>query len=433
MRWTRRRNDATERSRTSSALSAVVSVRRPRCFGAPARGRLDGGGAGRTGAPPTPRRAGRRSSSSASGVIVRAIGGRRDDLGLFFLAAEALLGDLVGLALGLLVVAAAILLGALARFGGLALGAFDRVALGADLRLFLGDLAFLGLAHLGVAERVRAPVLLFLGERAQQNAGRLRRRRWTGAGACCAGAPPRCTTPPRRGSSRRDRARAPAPARAPWLRPVRARRLHLLDHHRLGAAVAEALPHHAGLGARLERQRLGRADAQRLLARAFGISSHSHPILNVSASHRKSLAARFPAPRPSGSTVRKRSRLWQRARNPLLAGPASRAACTTFDRPNAKSNCADRKRRDDRDFARISVRLAPGHGRRDLAGPVGGPVRGLQDRRPPARRPARFRSGQSPIATRPALWAMPSASSAARSSWRSTSRRRDRLRRAPRA
>ena len=31
-RWVRRRNEATERSRTSPALSAVMTVRRPRCF-----------------------------------------------------------------------------------------------------------------------------------------------------------------------------------------------------------------------------------------------------------------------------------------------------------------------------------------------------------------------------------------------------------------
>ena len=37
-RWVRRRNEATERSRTSSARSAVTSVRRPRCFSAPTRG-----------------------------------------------------------------------------------------------------------------------------------------------------------------------------------------------------------------------------------------------------------------------------------------------------------------------------------------------------------------------------------------------------------
>ena len=208
MRCVRRRNEATERSRSSSALSAVTSVRRPRCFGAPARGAF-GAGAGRTGAPPMPRRAGRRSSSSASGVSLRAIGAAGLRLGLFFLAAETLLGDFVGLALGLFVVAAAIFLVALARFGGLALGALDRIALGAALRLFLGDLAFLGLAHLGVAERVRAAVLLFLGQRAQHNAGRLRRGRGGGAGAAWRRArrAPRGTTPTRRGVAPRSRRR----------------------------------------------------------------------------------------------------------------------------------------------------------------------------------------------------------------------------------
>ena len=46
-----------------------------------------------------------------------------------------------------------------------------------DLRLFLGDLAFFGFAQAGVAERVGAAAALFLGERAQHDAGRLRRRR----------------------------------------------------------------------------------------------------------------------------------------------------------------------------------------------------------------------------------------------------------------
>ena len=72
---------------------------------------------------------------------------------------------------------AALVFVALARFGRFALGALDRLALLADLRFFLGDLAFLGLAHLGVAERVGAPALLFLGQRAQHHAGGLRRWR----------------------------------------------------------------------------------------------------------------------------------------------------------------------------------------------------------------------------------------------------------------
>src|SRR3954453_1184035 len=100
-------------------------------------------------------------------------GGGRDGLGLglgFFLAAETFLGDFVGLALGLFVVPAPLVLGALARFGGIALGALDGVALGADLGLFLGDLALFGFAHLGIAERMGAAILLLLGERAQHDA-----------------------------------------------------------------------------------------------------------------------------------------------------------------------------------------------------------------------------------------------------------------------
>ena len=54
-RCVRRRNEATERSRTSSARSAVTSVRRPRCFSTPARG----AGRGAAGARAAPGRRGR--------------------------------------------------------------------------------------------------------------------------------------------------------------------------------------------------------------------------------------------------------------------------------------------------------------------------------------------------------------------------------------
>src|SRR5271157_3232382 len=81
MRWTRRRNEATERSRTSSADSAVTTVSRPRRF-SPARG--------------------------AWGFFFVGFERRtRAGLGRHGVGAEALLGDLVGLALGLLVVLAA--------------------------------------------------------------------------------------------------------------------------------------------------------------------------------------------------------------------------------------------------------------------------------------------------------------------------------------
>src|SRR5712671_1844666 len=121
----------------------------------------------------------------------------------------------------------------------------------------------------------------------------------------------------------------------------------LLDHDLLGPAMAEALAYGARLDARLERQGLGR-DTQSLVARRFGIN-HSAVLI--------SLRCAYPHPSLkrvsqnfwpllsvlSSSAIRYRTRIWQRDRNVLLAGPASRAACITFDRPSAKSNSADVK------------------------------------------------------------------------------------------
>jgi hypothetical protein len=113
----------------------------------------------------------------------------------FFLA-EALLGDFVSLALGLLIVPAALFLGALARLGGLTLGTLDRVALRADLRLFLGNLATFAspsacarrLCSSSVSVRSTTPDAF-----GADAAG-------VGAGAAGAGAgAPRATTPTRRG------------------------------------------------------------------------------------------------------------------------------------------------------------------------------------------------------------------------------------------
>ena len=142
---------------------------------------------------------------------------------------------------------------------------------GADLGLFLGDLAFLGLAQAGIAERVGAAALLFLGQRAQHDAGRLRR----------AARPARAPRPARPAWPRALRARRawrPAPRRAGaggrglgLALGAGMRRFLTSDDHLLGAAMAEALPHHAGLGARLERQRR-LSDAQRLAARGLRLS-----------------------------------------------------------------------------------------------------------------------------------------------------------------
>ena len=66
-RCVRRRNEATERSRTSSARSAVTSVRRPRSFAGAPRGAAGRAAAGR--AAPGRRDLGGPSSSSASSVM----------------------------------------------------------------------------------------------------------------------------------------------------------------------------------------------------------------------------------------------------------------------------------------------------------------------------------------------------------------------------
>jgi len=103
-RWVRRRNDAIERSRTSSALSAVTRVRRPRCL--PAR---LGGGLGRRHRRAAPRSATDLARPSSSSVMSAATPARvpraarrgpRGGLGLGF--AETLLGFEFGLALGFL-------------------------------------------------------------------------------------------------------------------------------------------------------------------------------------------------------------------------------------------------------------------------------------------------------------------------------------------
>src|SRR4029077_6975540 len=233
-------------------------------------------------------------------------------------------------------------------------------------------------------------------------------------GRCCRGCSARDdTNAPRRHAVRRGRRRCFGLRLA---RPEGAL-AHLLHHHRLGAAMAETLTHDARLGARLERQRLGRADAQRLLAGTFRISSHSHPILNLKPKPLliQRAATRYPVPRPPGSIIRKRSRFWQRARNPLLAGPASRAACTTFDRPNAKSNCGDVNVAivgTLPGFSPVSRRAAAAALLRAPSGEPSEAVR-IATTGPEATAASVL---ENPIATREALWTIARASSAAFSS-----------------
>src|SRR5207302_717070 len=200
---------------------------------------------------------------------------------------------------------------------------------------FFRQPALLAGADLGVGERAGARGTLILGQGAKHHAGtgtRRRRRR------CRSG---------RRGLGRRRLGGR--------LRRVRFRRgcitrdaalAAFLDHHLLGAAVAEALAHGARLDARLERQGLAR-DTQWLVARSFPIH-HSAVLILVSAVRRRTVVGfrqlEFVPAAPavlSSSAIRYRTRVWLRDRNVLLAGPASSAACITFDRPSAKSNCAD--------------------------------------------------------------------------------------------
>src|SRR5215471_817041 len=170
-RWTRRRKAATDRSRSSSALSAVTTVSRPRLFCPPPRAGF-GAAAG-------------RAAARARGLVVVGLerrpraGPRRRNAVL----AEAFLRLLLGLELGLEVVFTALLFVGLACFGGLAFGALGGLAHTADKRFLFRNLALFGFAQPGVVERVHARFLLFLGQAAQHHAaGRLGGRGGSGRG-----------------------------------------------------------------------------------------------------------------------------------------------------------------------------------------------------------------------------------------------------------
>ncbi len=231
----RRRNEASERVRSSSPPVAVAIVSRPRLRLPPgARGVFGGvmirvGMPGRrmmrlpsasssawTGRPGarSPVAAGRAAAGSAADGAGRAMwfrlcgrraspGGRARTgraAGRQGLLAEAASGLVLGAALALVLLVAALLLLALARLGGGALAGVAGLALGAALRFLLGVAAILLLADAGVGEGVGARIALLVGQRAQHHAGRARRRR-------------RCGLRLRRGSARRRRAHA-APAAA---------------------------------------------------------------------------------------------------------------------------------------------------------------------------------------------------------------------------
>src|ERR1700689_4195063 len=272
-RWVRRRNEAIERSRTSSALSAVTSVSRPRCFCGDGLAVVFGGGPAPPG-PPGADAAGAATDLARTFVFIGNVGGDTGGagggqrgagcgcgLGLGF--AEAFLGLEFGLALGFLVRPVALFLGLAAGFGGLALGLLDAFLAVAALGFLFGELPLFHVADFGVGERAGACRTLILGQRAQHHARtaarRGRRRRRTGerrlGGRCCRG---RGLGEDRLGGMRFRCGRIAADAAL----------AALFNHDLLGAAVAEALLHGARLDARLERQGLVR-DTQFPVARRF--------------------------------------------------------------------------------------------------------------------------------------------------------------------
>src|SRR6185437_2374700 len=262
------------------------------------------------------------TARGARAVVV--VGFRRHAAGrqlLYLVFAETLLGDFAGLALGFFLVLAALFLFALARFRGFALGFIDALAALAAARFFLGDLALFGFAHARIGQRMGARDALLLGQRAKNDARCFRRlggrRGWRGL-----------SFGGRLGDGFERRRLGLGLGRA-----ADRAAFDLLDHDLLAAAMAEALAHHARFGARLERQL---ADAEFLFARVLRFA-HSEFCPRAS-------SVRACAPTRSGEfPVRKRSKRLTRARNVSLTGPASRAACTTFGRLNAKSNWAPEK------------------------------------------------------------------------------------------
>ncbi len=256
----RRRNDATERSRTSSALSAVTTRQTAAVLPAPGRSarrlRRRRGTRGRSADTDGAAAALLRlpapcwTTAAPAGRAIRRAGaaarrGRRcGRRGLF--SAEPLLGFLLGFALGVFVATAALVFLALARFAAaIALDLAGGIALAAAARFFLGNLALFGLADFRIARahgRARCARL--------RSASAARRRR---------------TSTEAQAARILRLAQAPAVARALHDAPSRAplgaastgfripgaanTALHFLDHNRLGAAMAEALAHHALLDA----------------------------------------------------------------------------------------------------------------------------------------------------------------------------------------
>ncbi len=179
---------------------------------------------------------------------------------------------LLGLTLEIGLLGAPELLLTLARFGGLAFGAFARLAFAAHLRLRLLTATVLFLAGPRVEERARARVALLGCKRRQDDAGLGRGRgrgrpcrRGGGAGAVGVALPGTTEIVGFAGAA--TGAASPGPRHAAF---------HLFDHHGFAAPVRKALPHGALLDRPLQMQcGFRRRAADRLVAIARFV--HAHP------------------------------------------------------------------------------------------------------------------------------------------------------------
>ena len=281
---------------------AGVFARRPRAGLAPA--------------PDAPRR--RRAAVAAASSSSASTAGGRGSAALG-VASPNRFFDLLGLALGLG--------SCLRRFSSSRLRASARPRARAlapsrsrDQRFLFGDLALFGLAQ-PRRRRARARGALALPRSA---CAARRRTAWRLGGL----RPPAAAPGPRRRPCRRApawRRRRAGPARRPW--PRLACGFCLLDHDRLGAAVAEALAHDALLDAAPLRVSVLPGDAQLLFASLFRRFSHSDPNSGFAALFR--IPGRRPSRPATGriptAAARKR-RGAQRARKRLAFG-AGKQGC----------------------------------------------------------------------------------------------------------
>ena len=337
VRCTRRRNEASERSRTSSALERGderQAAARP--LGRGLGGAASGAAAARPGAsaPPGPRRT-MRGPRFFLGFELRTRAAARAPWPAVSPSPKRFLATSSALRL---VSSSCLRRSSSSR---LRASAASRSVFSmasrccADLRLFLGDLALLGLAQAGIAERVGAAAALFLGQRAQHDAGRASApARPVAAGAGAAGG--RGWRRGRRGAlGGRGAGAAGAGAAASGLPSAPAMRRFLTSTTTCLLRPWLKLWRTTPVSVRGFSDSVVGADAQRLAVRGLGRQPFRSRILSV--------PSRPRPPSAASRRCRKRCQARKRAKNVSLAGPASRAACTTFDRPNAKSNWAEVK------------------------------------------------------------------------------------------